>query len=125
MREKLEKFSDLLVLPQALNGSDPSWFGFLITVKEKAGFTRNELVGFLEESSIQTRNLFAGNLIKHPCFDEMRKTGQGFRVVGTLEHTDYIMNQSFWIGVYPGMTERKMDYMVSKIQEFVEKNRKR
>lgn len=125
LREKLEKFSDLLVLPQALNGSDPSWFGFLITVKEKAGFTRNELVGFLEESSIQTRNLFAGNLIKHPCFDEMRKTGQGFRVVGTLEHTDYIMNQSFWIGVYPGMTERKMDYMVSKIQEFVEKNRKR
>lgn len=125
LHEKLEGLSDLLVLPQALNGSDPSWFGFLITVKEKAEFTRNELVGFLEESSIQTRNLFAGNLIKHPCFDEMRKTGQGFRVVGTLEHTDYIMNQSFWIGVYPGMTERKMDYMVSKIQEFVEKNRKR
>lgn len=125
LHKKLEGFSSLLILPQALNGSEPSWFGFLITVKEKAEFTRNELVGFLEESSIQTRNLFAGNLIKHPCFDEMRKTGQGFRVVGTLEHTDYIMNQSFWIGVYPGMTERKMDYMVSKIQEFVEKNRKR
>ena len=125
LHQKLEGLSDLLILPQALNGSDPSWFGFLITVKEEAGFTRNKLVGFLEESSIQTRNLFAGNLIKHPCFDEMRKDGQGFRVVGTLDHTDYIMNQSFWIGVYPGMTERKMDYMVSKIREFVENNQKR
>lgn len=125
LHEKLEGLSNLLILPQALEGSDPSWFGFLITVKDEAGFTRNELAGFLEDSFIQTRNLFAGNLIKHPCFDEMRKNKQGFRVVGTLDHTDYIMNQSFWIGVYPGMTEIKMDYMVSKIQEFVEKNRKR
>ena len=122
LREGLSRFSDRLILPEALEGSEPSWFGFLITVREDAGFSRDEMSGFLESCNIQTRNLFAGNLIKHPCFDQMRETGEGYRVVGSLEHTDCIMNNSFWIGVYPGMTKDKLDYMISKIQEFMDKS---
>lgn len=120
LREGLDRFSDRLILPEALEGSEPSWFGFLITVREDAGFGRDEMSGFLETCNIQTRNLFAGNLIKHPCFDQMREKGEGYRVAGSLEHTDCIMNNSFWIGVYPGMTKDKLDYMISKIQEFMD-----
>ncbi len=123
LRQKLEKLSDALILPQAAKDSEPSWFGFLITVRETAGFTRNELVNFLEESNIQTRNLFAGNLVKHPCFDEMRNSGCGFRIAGVLDNTDYIMNHSFWLGVYPGMTKEKLDYILSKIREFTNKTK--
>ena len=90
-----------LILPEPEANSNPSWFGFLIAVKEDAGFTRNELSEFLESRRIQTRNLFAGNLIKHPAFDEMRKSGEGYRVVGELKMTDFVMNNGFWIGVYP------------------------
>lgn len=122
--QKLKGLSDVLILPQATDGSDPSWFGFLITVREDAGFTRNELADYLEKANIQTRNLFAGNLVKHPCFDEMRKNNYGYRIVGTLDNTDYIMDHSFWIGVYPGMTEKKLEYMVTKIREFTEKSRR-
>ena len=88
-----------LILPVAEANSNPSWFGFLIAVKEDAGFTRNELTGYLEQNKIQTRNLFAGNLTKHPCFDEMRQTGEGYRVVGELKNTDFVMTNGFWIGV--------------------------
>ena len=112
-----------LILPEATANSNPSWFGFLITVKEDAGFTRNELSGYLESRKIQTRNLFAGNLIKHPAFDEMRNTGEGYRVVGNLHVTDYVMNNTFWIGVYPGMTDKMLSYMVSSINEFVSKRK--
>lgn len=108
-----------LILPRANDNADPSWFGFLMTVNPEAGVTRNELVRFLEEAGIQTRMLFSGNLIKHPCFDEMRSTGEGYRVVGTLENTDRIMNDSFWIGVYPGMTDEMLEYMIDKISDFV------
>lgn len=107
---------DKLILPVANDNSRPSWFGFLMTVKE--GVSRNELVQFLESKGIQTRMLFSGNLIKHPCFDEMRKTGVGYRVVGSLENTDRIMNDTFWIGVYPGMTDAMIDYMALTIQEY-------
>ena len=100
-----------LILPEAQRNSNPSWFGFLISVKEDAGFTRNGLVTYLESRKIQTRNLFAGNLLKHPAFDEMRRSGQGYRVVGELKNTDFIMNHTFWIGVYPGMTDEMLDYM--------------
>lgn len=100
--------------------SDPSWFGFLITLTEKARFTRNELVQYLEENKIQTRNLFAGNLLKHPCFESLQE-GVDFRVAAPLINTDRIMNDSFWIGVYPGMDEGKLDYMVKKIRDFVQK----
>lgn len=107
-----------LILPVAEDNSNPSWFGFLIAVEENAGFTRNELTGFLESRKIQTRNLFAGNLIKHPAFDEMRRTGEGYRVVGELKNTDFIMNNGFWIGVYPGMTNDMLGWMIQSIKEF-------
>ena len=107
-----------LILPTAEPSSNPSWFGFLIAVKEDAGFTRNELTGYLEDKKIQTRNLFAGNLIKHPAFDEMRKSGEGYRVVCELKNTDFIMNNGFWIGVYPGMTPEMLKWMITSIREF-------
>lgn len=100
--------------------SDPSWFGFLLTVTEKAAFTRTELTAYLEKNLIQTRNLFAGNLLKHPCFEGL-KDGIDYRVIGDLPTTDKMMNNSFWIGVYPGMTKEKLDYMIVKIREFCKK----
>lgn len=107
-----------LILPVAEANSNPSWFGFLIAVKEDAGFTRNELTGFLEQNKIQTRNLFAGNLTKHPCFDEMRQTGEGYRIVGELKNTDFVMTNGFWIGVFPGMTKEMNQWMIKCIREF-------
>ena len=115
LREQLNQFSDKLVLPEPAENADPSWFGFLICVKNDAGFTRDTLVQYLEQNNIQTRMLFAGNLIKHPCFDEMRTSGKGFRTVGSLENTDKIMSNVFWIGVYPGMTKEMLDFMIRKI----------
>lgn len=111
-----------LILPEAQKNSNPSWFGFLISVKPDAGFSRNDLAQYLESKKIQTRNLFAGNLLKHPAFDEMRRSGKGFRVVGNLEVTDFIMNNTLWIGVYPGMNREMLDYMISTIKEFVSGN---
>lgn len=107
-----------LILPVAEANSNPSWFGFLIAVKEDAGFTRNELTGYLEQNKIQTRNLFAGNLTKHPCFDEMRQTGEGYRIVGELKYTDFVMTNGFWIGVFPGMTQEMNQWMIKCIREF-------
>ena len=121
LRAALDKYKNKLILPEATENSDPSWFGFLICVKENAGFTRDQLVQYLERNNIQTRMLFAGNLIKHPCFDEMRKTGEGYRVVGELKNTDRIMKDVFWIGVYPGMSKEMLDYMILKISEICNK----
>lgn len=109
-----------LILPEPQKSSKPSWFGFLITVKENAGFTRTDLTKYLESKKIQTRNLFAGNLIKHPAFEEYTE-GKDYRVAGSLEVTDRIMNDTFWIGVYPGMTEDKLQYMIDIIKEFIQK----
>lgn len=109
--------SDKLLLPEAYPDSNPSWFGFLITCKQ--GIDRTALVQHLENKNIQTRLLFAGNLIKHPCFDNMRKSGKGYRQIGDLCNTDRIMNDTFWIGVYPGMTDEMLDYMVKVIVEAV------
>jgi len=100
--------------------SDPSWFGFLITLTDKAKFTRNELAKYLEEHNIQTRNLFAGNILKHPCFETLTE-GVDYRVAGELKNTDRIMNDAFWIGLYPGMSNGKLDYMIGTIREFVSK----
>ena len=113
LKAGLTAVEDKLILPVACENSDPSWFGFLITCK--AGVDRNKVVQYAEKHGVQTRMLFAGNLIKHPCFDEMRKTGEGYRVVGELNNTDRIMNDTFWIGVYPGMTDEMIDYMVKTI----------
>ena len=116
LKAGLAGLEDKLILPVANENSKPSWFGFLITVKE--GVSRNELVRFLEDNGIQTRMLFSGNLIKHPCFDEMRKTGEGYRVVGELVNTDRIMRDTFWVGVYPGMTDDMIDYMATMIRKY-------
>lgn len=118
LREELEG-TPWLILPEPQKNSNPSWFGFLITVKPDAPFTRNDLAKYLEAHKIQTRNLFAGNLLKHPAFDELKESGKGYRVVGDLKNTDYIMNSTLWIGVYPGMTDEMLHYMVATIKEFV------
>lgn len=117
LKSALSCVSDKLILPVANKNSSPSWFGFLMTCKD--GVDRNEIVKHVESKGIQTRMLFAGNLIKHPCFDQMRKNKKGFRVVGNLTNTDRIMNDSFWVGVYPGMTDEKVDYMAQTIIEAV------
>ena len=119
LRDGLSDLADKFILPEPTEGSDPSWFGFLLTVKEKAGFTRDDIVNHLESKGIQTRMLFAGNLIKHPCFDEMRYSGKGFRVVGDLGITDRIMRDTFWVGVYPGMTDGMVVFIIEQIKEFV------
>lgn len=121
LREGLNTLQDVFILPEPTENSMPSWFGFLLTIKEDAGFTRDEIVGYLESNKIQTRMLFAGNLLKHPCFDEMRRSQEGYRVVGELINTDVIMKHTFWIGVYPGMNEDMIQYMISKIRRFVGK----
>lgn len=115
--EGLSCLKDKLILPQPCPNSKPSWFGFLITCKP--GVNRNKLVTYIERNGIQTRTLFAGNLIKHPCFDELRKNKQGYRVIGNLKNTDRIMNDTFWIGVYPGMTDEKIDYMIKVIKDYL------
>jgi len=113
--EKLQSVKDKLILPEALPGSEPSWFGFMITCKE--GVDKNHVVQYLESHGVQTRMLFAGNIIRHPCFDQMRKTGKGYRVVGELKNTDTVVEKTFWIGVYPGMTDEMIDYMAKTIIE--------
>lgn len=114
LKAAMQDLQDQLVLPEACENSRPSWFGFLITCKE--GVDRNELVRYMEEHGVQTRMLFAGNLIKHPCFDQMRESGTGYRVVGELAGTDRIMNDTFWVGVYPGMSDTMIDYMAETIR---------
>ncbi|GMO69985.1 MAG: lipopolysaccharide biosynthesis protein RfbH [Treponemataceae bacterium] len=117
LHDGLKDLQDKLILPEAAPNSIPSWFGFLITCKE--GVSRNKLVQHIERNNIQTRMLFAGNLVKHPCFDAMRKSGAGYRIAGTLEQTDRIMNDTFWVGVYPGMTDGMIDRMIEVVREGV------
>jgi CDP-6-deoxy-D-xylo-4-hexulose-3-dehydrase len=112
----LEKY---ISIQQATPNSDPSWFGFLITVNDDMNFTRNDMSMFLEDNKIQTRNLFAGNVLRHPLFDSLEKDVE-YRAVGNLKNTDKIMNDSFWIGLYPGMGDDAISYMIKKIREFVE-----
>lgn len=116
--EGLKGTEDQLILPEPAKNARPSWFGFLITVKE--GVDRRKVIEYIEGKGVQTRMLFAGNLIKHPCFDEMRTSGEGYRVVGDLTNTDRIMNETFWVGVYPGMTDEMIDYMAKTIKEALE-----
>lgn len=115
LRNALEGMEDRFILPEPCPGSDPSWFGFLLTCRE--GVDRNQVVPYIESKGIQTRMLFAGNLTKHPCFDQMRAEGRGYRIAGSLENTDRIMRDTFWVGVYPGMTDEKIDYMAKVIRE--------
>lgn len=114
---QLQEISDKVILPEPCEHSEPSWFGFLITCKEDVD--RTQVVKYIEAHAIQTRMLFAGNLCKHPCFDQMRETQEGYRIVGTLDNTDRIMRDTFWVGLYPGMTDEMIDYMAGIIKEAV------
>ena len=118
LRAALEPVADKLILPEPAKSSEPSWFGFLISVREDSGLDRNKVTRYIEERNIQTRLLFSGNLIKHPCFDQIRGT-DAYRVVGDLTNTEFIMKNTFWVGVYPGMTDEKIDYMAKIICEAV------
>lgn len=117
LKEGLQGLEDKIILPEPCKNSIPSWFGFLITCKN--GVDRNKVVKYIEEHNIQTRNLFAGNIIKHPCFDHIRDDGKSYRIIGNLKNTDKVMKDTFWVGVYPGMTEEKLDYMIKVIKEGV------
>lgn len=118
LKAGLQGLDDKIILPEPVPNSKPSWFGFLITCKESVD--RNQVVQTIEDQGIQTRMLFAGNLIKHPCFDEIRKTGEGYRVVGKLTNTDRIMKDTFWVGVYPGMNDEMIDRMIQTIRNALE-----
>lgn len=119
LKDHLQELDRFFILPEPSLHTNPSWFGFLITLKKDTPFSRLDLIQHLEEHNIQTRLLFAGNLLKHPCFNEMRASGEGFRVVGDLTNTDMILERTFWIGVYPGMSNEMLQYMVDTIKEFV------
>ena len=106
---------DKIILPQPADNSNPSWFGFLMTVRE--GIDCVEVIKQIENRGIQTRRLFSGNLVKHPCFDEMRANQRGYRIAGSLENTDRVMRDSFWVGVYPGMDDARVDRMIEVIKE--------
>lgn len=118
LKEELQIVEDKLILPEAADSSDPSWFGFLVSVREKSGLERNNIIQYIEANNVQTRLLFSGNLIKHPAFNQIRNT-DAYRVVGDLKTTDYVMNNSFWVGVYPGMTAPMIDYMAQTIIDAV------
>lgn len=105
-------------MPIATADSDPSWFGFLLIIKDGLLFSRNDLVRYLESKKIQTRNLFAGNLICHPCFASLAR-GRDYRVVGSLQNTDKLMNDSFWLGVYPGLRSEQIEYIIDEIGRFL------
>jgi CDP-6-deoxy-D-xylo-4-hexulose-3-dehydrase len=110
----LKKCEDYFILPEIEPEADPSWFGFLLTVREDAGFTKDDIVKYLEDNKIATRMLFAGNITKHPCFEDVE-----YRVSGGLVNTDRIMNDTFWIGLYPGLSDHHLKFMLEKIQDYI------
>lgn len=121
LRNELECLSNTFILPEYDENAIPSWFGFLITVRDNCAISRDNIVRYLEKHNVQTRMLFAGNIIKHPCFDEIRGDYSQYRVVGNLKNTDIIMNNTFWIGVYPGLNKEQLNYMIHRIKEYVNK----
>ncbi len=118
LHKALEGTQDKLILPIAAENSQPSWFGFLVSIKPEAGIQRNDVTKYIENHNIQTRLLFSGNFMRHPCFDQIRGT-EAYRVAGSLENTEFIMNNTFWVGVYPGMTDKMIDYMAQMMTEAV------
>lgn len=117
LRDGLSGLEEQFILPRYEENAKPSWFGFLLTCRECV--EREKVVRYVEGKGIQTRMLFSGNLLRHPCFDEPRKSGEGYRVVGALENTDRIVRDTFWVGVYPGMTEDMLKYMIRNIRDAV------
>lgn len=118
LHKALESVGDVLILPEAAENSDPSWFGFAVSVRPESGISRNAVTKYIEEHNIQTRLLFGGNLVRHPCFEAMGNT-DCYRISGGLDNTDFVMNNTFWIGVYPGMTEKMLDYMAKVVIDAV------
>ena len=118
----LENIQDKIILPEPAENSDPSWFGFLISVRPETGLNRNDVTKYIEGKNVQTRLLFSGNIIKQPCFKEIRGTNS-YRVVGSLKNSDFVVNNTFWVGVYPGMTDVMIDYMAQVIKEAVEQEK--
>ena len=116
LRGALEDVQDRLILPEPAENSAPSWFGFMISVRPESGLERNRVTRYIEDHNVQTRLLFSGNLIRHPCFDSIRGA-DAYRVSGSLDATEFIMNHSFWVGVYPGMTDERIDYMAKVIRD--------
>ena len=116
----LEAVQDKIILPEPAENSDPSWFGFLISVRPESGLDRNEVTKYIESKNVQTRLLFSGNIVKQPCFNEIRGT-EAYRVVGDLKNSDYVVSNTFWVGVYPGMTDTMIDYMAQVIKKVVNK----
>jgi CDP-6-deoxy-D-xylo-4-hexulose-3-dehydrase len=110
----LKKYDDYFILPEIEPEADPSWFGFLLTVREDAGFSKTDIVTYLEENKIATRMLFAGNLTRHPCFE-----GVEYRICGELANTDRVMDDTFWIGVYPGLTEEMIEHTLNVFEHFI------
>lgn len=117
LREELAEVSDRILLPEALPESEPSWFGFCMTVAE--GIDRTRLIRRVEEQGVQTRLLFAGNLLRQPCFDQVRGDASVYRAIGALPQTDRIMRDTFWVGVYPGLTKDRLSYMAETIKRAV------
>lgn len=118
LRDGLDCLSDRLILPEPAEYSEPSWFGFLISIRPGSGLDRSKVTRYIEEHNVQTRLLFSGNIIRHPCFDGIRGT-DAYRVAGDLSGSDFVVNNTFWIGVYPGMTKEKLDYMIRVIKDSV------
>lgn len=118
LHRALEKYQDRLILPEPAENSKPSWFGFLISVLPESGLNRDKITKYIEAHNIQTRLLFAGNIIRQPCFEQAGGSGR-YRVAGSLKWTDFIMNNTFWIGVYPGMTDEMIDYMAKIVIDAV------
>jgi len=114
LKNRLATTTDYFILPEATENSQPSWFGFLITLNENCDFTREDIVSYLNQNKIGTRNLFAGNIIKQPYFKNIE-----YKVVGELKNTDFIMENSFWVGIYPGITFEMLDFVADKIETFV------
>ena len=123
LRNEMDDLTDRLILPEHAANSDPSWFGFLISIRPDSGLKRRDVIEYIESHNIQTRLLFSGNIIKQPCFDDIRNT-DAYRVSGELTNTDFIMENTFWVGVYPGMTDQMIDYMAQVIREAVEMSKK-
>jgi len=114
--EGLKKYEKYFILPKIETKADPSWFGFLVTVRKDAGFTRDEIVKYLENNKIATRMLFAGNIIRHPSFENVN-----YGVCGNLKNTDIIMNNTFWMGVYPRLSLKMIEYIINKIEKFIKR----
>lgn len=118
LQKGLRELDNYFILPRKTKNSEPSWFGFFITIKDNQPFSRNDVVKHLENKNIQTRNLFAGNIVRQPLFQNL-KLNKDYKIIGTLKNTDKIMNDGFWLGVYPGIKKSALNYIIKTLKDFV------